>query len=176
MTEQQPLLPTSVGETLRQARRERKKSLAGVARALRVPVDVVETIEADQMGRFASVYRKGYIRKYSAYLGLTPDQESALLEQLKVEHPEVQPVFAEVGGDLQGVKVMRVVGVLVASILVASLAWRMMHETIMPDSSDIGILAVGSVMATPQTAIENKGLASRAPQRVKSAMPVSLPS
>ncbi len=155
MTEQQPLLPASVGETLRQARRERKKSLASVARALRVPVDVVETIEADQLERFASVYRKGYIRKYSAYLGLNSDQESALLEQLEVEQPQMQPVFAETVGNLQGARVMRGVGVLLASILVASLAWTMMHETIMPDSSDTDIQAVGSVMTTPPAAIEN---------------------
>ncbi len=61
----------SIGETLRQARHNKKASLEDASRATKIKFDILEQLEADEFDRLAApAYTKGFLKLYSEYLGL----------------------------------------------------------------------------------------------------------
>jgi len=67
--------PRSLGARLKAARLQKNVSLSEAAEATRIKKTQLEMIEADQFDRFAApIYVKGFLRIYSEYLGLDPEQ------------------------------------------------------------------------------------------------------
>jgi cytoskeletal protein RodZ len=65
----------SIGETLRQARHEKKISLEDAARATKVKIEILEKLEADEFnGLAAPMYTKGFLKLYAEHLGLNSQQ------------------------------------------------------------------------------------------------------
>ena len=64
-----------VGETLRNSREVSGVTLEEVSADLDIPIILLEQIEDGNMGAFKDVFElKEYIRKYSKYIGLDPDE------------------------------------------------------------------------------------------------------
>lgn len=67
-------MPT-LGETLREARTQKKARLAQVEAETRIPKDKLEALEGDNLVALPDdVYTKGAIRNYALYLDLNPDE------------------------------------------------------------------------------------------------------
>lgn len=61
----------SIGEILREARRNRRASLEDASRATKIKIEILEQLEADEFDRLAApTYTKGFLRLYAEYLGL----------------------------------------------------------------------------------------------------------
>jgi cytoskeletal protein RodZ len=61
----------SIGETLRQARHDRKITLEDVSRATKIKIDTLERLEADDFTSLAApMYTKGFLKLYAEQLGL----------------------------------------------------------------------------------------------------------
>ena len=64
-----------VGDTLRNSREVSGVTLEEVSADLDIPIILLEQIEDGNMGAFKDVFElKEYIRKYSKYIGLDPDE------------------------------------------------------------------------------------------------------
>ena len=64
-----------VGDTLKNSREVSGVTLEEVSADLDIPVILLEQIEDGNMGAFKDVFElKEYIRKYSKYIGLDPDE------------------------------------------------------------------------------------------------------
>jgi len=131
MTEQQELIPLGIGERLRKGRVRSKQSVDAVARALKVPVDVVQAIEADRLDRFARVYRKGYVRAYAALLGFEAGEIASMVAAVETAEPELRPVFERGGTHRQGGdRWLRAASYMLGSLLIGTLAWQLTHEAV----------------------------------------------
>ena len=61
----------SIGETLREARHNKKASLEDAARATKIKLDILERLEADEFNQLAApMYTKGFLKLYAEFLGL----------------------------------------------------------------------------------------------------------
>ncbi|HUI05413.1 MAG TPA: helix-turn-helix domain-containing protein [Verrucomicrobiae bacterium] len=61
----------SIGETLREARHNKRASLEDASRATKIKFEILEQLEADEFDRLAApAYTKGFLKLYSEYLGL----------------------------------------------------------------------------------------------------------
>src|SRR5260370_3949503 len=61
----------SIGETLREARHQKRASLEDASRATRIKMEILEQLEADEFDRLAApTYTKGFLKLYAEYLGL----------------------------------------------------------------------------------------------------------
>jgi cytoskeletal protein RodZ len=61
----------SIGETLRQARHNKKVSLEDASRATKVKVEILERLESEEFAQLvAPAYTKGFLKLYAEYLGL----------------------------------------------------------------------------------------------------------
>ena len=61
----------SIGETLREARHNKRASLEDASRATKIKFEILEQLEADEFDRIAApAYTKGFLKLYSEYLGL----------------------------------------------------------------------------------------------------------
>jgi len=61
----------SIGETLREARHNKRATLEDASRATKIKFDILEQLEADEFDRIAApAYTKGFLKLYSEYLGL----------------------------------------------------------------------------------------------------------
>ncbi|HUJ09773.1 MAG TPA: helix-turn-helix domain-containing protein [Verrucomicrobiae bacterium] len=61
----------SIGETLREARHNKKASLEDASRATKIKFEILEQLEADEFDRLAApAYTKGFLKLYAEYLGL----------------------------------------------------------------------------------------------------------
>ncbi|MFQ5680961.1 MAG: helix-turn-helix domain-containing protein [Candidatus Omnitrophota bacterium] len=58
------------GQLLRQVREKKGVSLQQVYQATKIPVEILDNIEADRITSISPAYLKGYLKIYSAYLGL----------------------------------------------------------------------------------------------------------
>ncbi len=131
MTEQQQqLLPLSAGVSLQEARRKRRLSVATVATALRVPRDVIDSIEADELERFAPVYQRGYIKAYARYLGLDDDRTTALLDSISPDAPPLHTVFPTAPRRNPADRWLKASSYVLASLLIGTLAWQFTHEAV----------------------------------------------
>ncbi|MCL6448506.1 MAG: DUF4115 domain-containing protein [Armatimonadetes bacterium] len=85
-----------IGETFKQARKERGLSLEEIAEKTKIRRRYLEAIEEENFGLLPGrVYVKGFLRSYAKFLGLSPEPLVALYEE---RYPGEQPaaVAAEV--------------------------------------------------------------------------------
>ena len=82
----------NIGETLQQARRARKLSLADVTRETKIQPWVLEALEANEVPeRLSPVYVKGFLTTYARFLHLAPELLVTQLPWVKPE-PVQQPL------------------------------------------------------------------------------------
>jgi cytoskeletal protein RodZ len=120
----------SIGETLRQARHDRRASLEDASRATKIKIEILEKLEADEFNALAApMYTKGFLKLYAEYLGL--DSASVLDAYLKSQgglrrqglHVETEAqIRARKPRELQlpVAGVIRVVGVLTLVVIVVA--------------------------------------------------------
>lgn len=61
----------SIGETLREARHNKRASLEDASRATKIKVEILERLESDEFENLAApMYTKGFIKLYAEYLGI----------------------------------------------------------------------------------------------------------
>lgn len=70
-----------VGAQLRHQRLKRKISIEDAARALKLATTTLQEIERGDLGRYESLYRRGYLRNYARFLGLDPAPLLAMLQE-----------------------------------------------------------------------------------------------
>jgi cytoskeletal protein RodZ len=79
----------SVGEVLRNAREARDLTIVQVHQETKISVEVLESLEADDYGSFASeTYLKGFLRNYAQFLGLDGDKLWSRISRKKSEGGE----------------------------------------------------------------------------------------
>lgn len=72
----------TVGEMLRKAREAKKLTVEQVHRETKISVEVIESLEQDDYGSFASeTYLKGFLRNYGSFLGLEPNALWAMISR-----------------------------------------------------------------------------------------------
>ncbi len=130
MTEQQQLIPLSVGERLREARKKQGLDLLEIALQLRIDEPVMRAIEADKLGHLAPVYQRGYVTAYARHLKFKESELEQLLDQLNNEQPKLHAVFPEAGNPNQADRWLKATSYVLASLLVGTLAWQFAHEAV----------------------------------------------
>lgn len=83
----------SIGETLRNARLQKKATEEAVAKVLKIKIEKLKDLEENRFDRFAApVYVRSFIRNYANYLQI---DSKALVEQYEKEFPAParQPIF-----------------------------------------------------------------------------------
>ena len=82
----------SLGELLREARRQRAITLADVERDTRINAAYIEALEAERFDVLpAPVYARGFLRSYAKYLGLDVDGTMALMPRDLPRPPDLEP-------------------------------------------------------------------------------------
>lgn len=82
--------PQKVHEILRSRREQRHSTLQAIHQETRISLDYLEALESGDHSAFpAEVYYIGFLRRYSAYLGLNPE------EMLQFYKEEVKSIQAE---------------------------------------------------------------------------------
>lgn len=122
------------GERLRSAREAAGLDLAGVAARLKVPVHIVEAIEAEDWARIgAPVFVRGHLRSYARLLGLPvePVQSASRLAPIqpsnlfpRTQTPLMQRLTDRIGGPL--------LYIVITALMVVLPVWVATHSR--PDS------------------------------------------
>ena len=91
---------SSPGAILKRCREYHDISLEEVSQTTKIGINYLISLEEDQISGFASqTYLKGFLRIYSAYLGLNPDDISRMYDKLhgvKGVQGDAEPLSAEV--------------------------------------------------------------------------------
>ena len=118
------------GDILRHERMKKGLTLEKAAAQSRIKLAVLEAIESSQTSEIPSVYLRGHIRHYAIFLGIDPQQLDRHMEHVTGVEPDVQSVFEFKPklGDAE--KWLKATSYLVASALVATLAWQFTHEAV----------------------------------------------
>jgi cytoskeleton protein RodZ len=160
--EQPALIPASLGERLRAAREVRRQSIGDAARALKCAPARVEAIEADERAGLAPVYYRGFVRSYASWLGLDAAELLAELPEQPGQEPGVKPAFEVARPVPPSDRWLRAASYVLASLLVGTLAWQMIHEAVR--LADLGDAPVaGPSSAAGEVAREAHVNASLAP-------------
>ena len=118
------------GDILRHERIKQGLTLEETASQSRISPAVLEAIESSQTGEIPSVYLRGHIRHYALFLGLDPQQLDQHMKHLAGVEPEVQSVFEFKLKRGDAGKWLKATSYLVASAIVATLAWQFTHEAV----------------------------------------------
>jgi len=118
------------GDILRHERLKKGLTLEKVAAQSRIKLAVLEAIESSQTSEIPSVYLRGHIRHYAIFLGIDPQQLDRHMKHVTGVEPDVQSVFEfkPKFGDAE--KWLKATSYLVASALVATLAWQFTHQAV----------------------------------------------
>jgi cytoskeleton protein RodZ len=130
MTDQKELIPMMPGDILRHERLKKGLTLESAAARSRISVAVLDAIETSQMGEIPSVYLRGHIRHYAIFLGVDPQQLEQHMEHVTGDEPDVRSVFEFNSRRGNVDKWLKATSYLVASALVATLAWQFTHEAV----------------------------------------------
>jgi cytoskeleton protein RodZ len=130
MSRQQELIPMRPGDLLRYEREQKGLSIEGAARQARIKPSVLIAIETGETGEIPSVYLRGYIRNYARFLGVNPTDLEEQLEHVRGAEPEVQTVFTVNARRGPAEKWLKASSYLVASALIATLAWQFTHQAV----------------------------------------------
>ncbi len=97
MPEQAELLTTSLGELLGNARRSMNLSLSDVAQQLKLQVDKIELLEADQWQQFSPVFAKGYAQQFGQFVGIPTDILEAEIKRIECKDAPMRSAFNSPG-------------------------------------------------------------------------------
>lgn len=130
MTNQRELIPMRPGDVLRSEREQQGLSIEQAATQSRIKPSVIEAIESEKTSKIPSVYLRGYIRNYARFLGVDTKSLEAEIEHVKGAEPAVRTVFTVKARRNAGEKWLKASSYLVASALIATLAWQFTHEAV----------------------------------------------
>lgn len=130
MTDQKELIPMLPGDILRHQRIEQGLTLEKAAASSRIRLAVLKAIESGQTGEIPSVYVRGHIWHYARFLGIDPQQLDQHMKHVTGVEPEVRSVFDFGPRRTDNGKWLKATSYLVASALVATLAWQFTHEAV----------------------------------------------
>ena len=87
----------TIGEILKRAREEKNLSIEDVNRATKISVNVINSLEQDDLDSFASdTYLKGFLKSYAAFLGLDPDKIWGTLNRKRGDVSTVKGTFWDI--------------------------------------------------------------------------------
>ena len=87
----------TIGEILKRAREGKNLSVEDVNRSTKISVQVIKSLEQDDLDSFASdTYLKGFLKNYSAFLGLDPDQMWSTLNRKRGSDPAAKGTFWDI--------------------------------------------------------------------------------
>jgi cytoskeleton protein RodZ len=118
------------GDVLRYEREQQGLTLELAAAKSRIKLTVLEAIETGETGDIPSVYLRGYIRNYARFLGVDTAGLEPEIVQVKGAEPQVRTVFTMKNRRNAGEKWLKASSYLVASALIATLAWQFTHEAV----------------------------------------------
>jgi len=130
MTSQRELIPMRPGDVLRYEREQQGLTLELAAARSRIKPSVLEAIESGETSRIPSVYLRGYIRNYARFLGVDTASLESEIVQAQGAEPEVRTVFTVNRKRNAGERWLKASSYLVASALIATLAWQFTHEAV----------------------------------------------
>jgi cytoskeletal protein RodZ len=109
---------SKLADTLYAARRQSGLSLEEVAHATRIPVATLQAIENDDFRRMPStVYARGFVRNYAAFLNLDPDQMARLFDEAINYRPQTVKIAAREPVRIAGLMTPNVAAIGVAVVL-----------------------------------------------------------
>jgi len=130
MTDQKELIATMPGDILRHERVKKGLTLEKAATQSKIRLAILEAIESSQTDEIPSVYLRGHIRHYALFLGIDPQQLNPYMKHLTAVEPVVRSVFEVKSKRGEADKWLKATSYLVASALVATLAWQFTHEAV----------------------------------------------
>ena len=130
MSDQKELIPMMPGDILRHERIKQGLTLEKAATQLKIRPAVLAAIESSQTGEIPFVYLRGHIRHYALFLGIDPQQLDQHMQHLTSVEPDVRSVFEFKLKRGDAGKWLKATSYLVASAIVATLAWQFMHEAV----------------------------------------------
>lgn len=130
MTSQRELIPMRPGDVLRYEREQQGMTLELAAARSRIKPNVLEAIESGETSNIPSVYLRGYIRNYARFLGVDTASLESEIVQAQGAEPEVRTVFTIDRKRNAGERWLKASSYLVASALIATLAWQFTHEAV----------------------------------------------
>ena len=131
MTDQQELIPMMPGDILRHERIKKGLTVEEAAAQSKIKISVLEAIESSQTGEIPSIYLRGHIPALCVFfLGIDPQKLEKHMKHVTGVEPDVRSVFdfKPKRGDAD--KWLKATSYLVASALVATLAWQFTHEAV----------------------------------------------
>jgi cytoskeleton protein RodZ len=109
---------SKLADTLYAARRQSGLSLEEVAHSTRIPVATLQAIENDDVRRLPStVYARGFVRNYAAFLNLDPDQMARLFDEAINYRPQTVKIAAREPVRIAGLMTPNVAAIGVAVVL-----------------------------------------------------------
>jgi len=152
------------GDLLRCAREQQGLTIESASAQSRIKAGVLEAIESGETGKIPSVYLRGYIRNYARFLAVDTAELETRINDVKGAEPEVRTVFTVKNRRNSGEKWLKASSYLVASALIATLAWQFTHEAVRFSQGDSklssanGLPAESDVSAEPDTRSSNTHL------------------
>ena len=176
MSKQKELIPMMPGDILRHARIKQGLTLEKVAKQSRIKRAVLEAIESSQTAEIPSVYLRGHIRHYALFLGIDPHQLDQHMEHVTGVEPDVRSVFEFKPKYGEADKWLKATSYIVASAIVATLAWQFTHEAVRfsQTSSHLNAsMAAIELLDTAEGDLAEQGLAKAEPAEYGDVSPVS---
>jgi len=130
MTRQKELIPMMPGDILRHRREKKRITLEQAAAQSRIRPSVLQAIESGETDDIPIVYLRGHIQHYARYLGVDPESLDQHMEHVSGAEPEVRSVFEFNTTRPDADKWLKATSYLVASALIATLAWQFTHEAV----------------------------------------------
>jgi len=149
MTSQIELIPMRPGDLLRSEREEQGLSIELAASQSRIKPSVIAAIESGETDAIPSVYLRGYIKNYARFLGVDTTNLETQIEDIKGAEPEVRTVFTVKSRRNGGEKWLKASSYLVASALIATLAWQFTHEAVRFSQGDSELSSGNGVAVVP---------------------------
>lgn len=143
---------TAPGLLLQVARKEQQLSLEDISSRLRLRVEVLEQIEADQfdMGKLAT-FTRGYYRSYAKLVNVPEADVLSALDQLgkaKIEEHDMQSFSRKTKREKHDNRIMKLTWVIFALILSMSVLWWWQEQ------QQLETVEVSSVGVVPTEEIE----------------------
>ena len=148
MTSQSELIPTMPGDILRYEREKQGLTVDRAAELSRIKPSVLQAIEDGETSRIPEVYLRGYIRNYAHYLGVDVAHLDEHMVNVQSSDTEVRSIFEVPPKPPGSERWLKASSYLVASALIATLAWQFTHEAVR--------FSQGDSRLTSGTAIESE--------------------
>ncbi|MCE7555671.1 RodZ domain-containing protein [Aliivibrio fischeri] len=148
------------GLLLKEARKELNLTLEDISSRLRLRVEVLEQIEADQfdMGKLAT-FTRGYYRSYAKVVNVPEQKVLDALDQLgkaQIEQHDMQSFSRKTKRDKHDNRIMKLTWVIFALILSMSVLWWWQEQAQLESANDAELIAEVETAKSMEQVEENK--------------------